>query len=202
MPSFKSCYPIIRENEGGWVMDPDDPGGETFRGVTKRDWGWLEMWEILKGHTCGGRLAEKEISDAQWAIIDKNTAHVAEYGYWNRVRGSDLINQSLANMVCDSAYLNGVHQASKFLQRGLNKMNRLASLFPNMTEDGGIGRVTLHGLKIISERRELKRLFVLYKAYRITYYSELMEAAEYREKYPGWIDRSDSFQFTDEPLGV
>lgn len=200
MPSFAACYPIIKENEGGWVLDPEDPGGETFRGVTRRDWPWLAMWSHIDAAKDNFmKLAPSQLSDASWEVIDASCKFVAEHGYWNRVRGVDLINQSLANMLCDSAYLNGVHQASKFLQRGLNKMNRVGTLYLNLAEDGGIGKITLRSLKIISRRGELKRLFALIKAYRITFYSELMESAEYREKYPGWIDRSASFLFQEEP---
>lgn len=203
MPSFKSCYPIIRQNEGGWVFDSEDPGGETFRGVTRRDWGWLRMWALIDSRKPDGKnLDPTFLTQADWIIIDEDCEFVAENGYWNRMRGNDLINQSLADMLVDSAYLNGVHQASIFLQRGLNKQNMQGTLFPNMVKDGGIGRITLSGLKAVAIRGNLERLHHLIKAYRITFYSELMEAAEYREKYQGWIDRAARFQFIEEPLAA
>lgn len=203
MPSFKVCYPIISENEGGWVLDPQDPGKETFRGVTRRDWGWLSMWLVIdRCKPDGMNLNPELLTEADWAIIDKDCEFVALHGYWNRMRGDDLINQSLANMLVDSAYLNGVHQASIFLQRGLNKQNMQGLLFPNMVKDGGIGRITLSGLLAVALKGNLQRLHHLIKAYRITFYSELMEAAEYREKYQGWIDRAARFQFKEEALAA
>jgi lysozyme family protein len=32
---FLKCMPVIFKNEGGYVNDPDDPGGETNMGITK-----------------------------------------------------------------------------------------------------------------------------------------------------------------------
>lgn len=34
--SFKKCIPIILKHEGGYVNNPNDPGGETNFGISKR----------------------------------------------------------------------------------------------------------------------------------------------------------------------
>lgn len=43
MADFELAFPITMRHEGGFVDDPDDPGGITNRGVTAR------MWEAWKG---------------------------------------------------------------------------------------------------------------------------------------------------------
>jgi len=35
---FEDCVEIILEHEGGWVNHPNDPGGETNMGITKRNY--------------------------------------------------------------------------------------------------------------------------------------------------------------------
>ena len=42
--NFKECLDLVLKSEGGWVNHPQDPGGETNLGVTKR------VWEEYVGH--------------------------------------------------------------------------------------------------------------------------------------------------------
>jgi len=42
--NFKECLDLVLKSEGGWVNNPQDPGGETNLGVTKR------VWEEYVGH--------------------------------------------------------------------------------------------------------------------------------------------------------
>jgi len=42
--NFKACLELVLKSEGGWVNNPNDPGGETNLGVTKR------VWEEYVGH--------------------------------------------------------------------------------------------------------------------------------------------------------
>jgi lysozyme family protein len=35
MADFKQAYQLVLQNEGGYVNDPNDPGGETYKGVAR-----------------------------------------------------------------------------------------------------------------------------------------------------------------------
>jgi lysozyme family protein len=42
--NFQECLDLVLKSEGGWINHPQDPGGETNLGVTKR------VWEEYVGH--------------------------------------------------------------------------------------------------------------------------------------------------------
>ena len=41
--SFKNCIPIILKHEGGYVNNPNDPGGETNFGISKRSFPEIDI---------------------------------------------------------------------------------------------------------------------------------------------------------------
>ena len=48
MPSFTEIIKKVLENEGGYVDDPDDPGGETNFGISKRSYPDLDIKNLTK----------------------------------------------------------------------------------------------------------------------------------------------------------
>lgn len=90
---FDIAVEIILKHEGGYVNHPDDPGGETNFGISKRAY-----------------------PDVDIAKLSKNDAKaIYKADYWDRIRGDDL---PLAVGICvvDYAVNSGVSRASKALQ--------------------------------------------------------------------------------------
>lgn len=44
MDRFDHCFQIVIGTEGGYVNDPNDPGGETIYGITRRD--HADLWVL------------------------------------------------------------------------------------------------------------------------------------------------------------
>ena len=84
---------MIIKHEGGYVNHPEDPGGETKYGISKRAYPDVEI----------DKLSE---SDAK-AIYKED--------YWNRIKGDDL-PISIACVVMDYGVNSGISRASKALQ--------------------------------------------------------------------------------------
>jgi lysozyme family protein len=84
---------MILKHEGGYVNHPEDPGGETKYGISKRAYPDVEI----------DKLSE---SDAK-AIYTED--------YWNRIKGDDL-PLGVACAVMDYAVNSGISRASKALQ--------------------------------------------------------------------------------------
>lgn len=97
MSSFDRAFEIVVGLEGGYVNDPNDPGGETLYGITRRD--HPEAW-----------AAGQPTIDQAKAIYQRD--------YWDEVKG-DSLPWPLALYVFDSAVNQGVSPAAKMLQRTL-----------------------------------------------------------------------------------
>lgn len=170
MADFDVFLPLLLKFEGGYVDDPEDPGGETNKGITMA--AFQECSHELLGidptsdNLCG-------LTDAQAGIIYRAR-------YWNKMQADAVPLQDLANIVCDF-FINAGTRATKLLQHVLNSMGA------NVVEDGVIGTASLQALASLPQDLVYRH----YKEDRIEYYETL------GQKYPrflqGWLDRVNSF---------
>ena len=93
MSAFDRCFAIVVGTEGGYVNDPNDPGGETKYGISKR--------------------AYPDVDIAALTVGDARVIYLRDY--WNKVRGDDLPAE-LALLVFDAAVNSGVSRAVRWLQ--------------------------------------------------------------------------------------
>ena len=203
MASFDIWYPINHRNEGEWVKDPDDPGGETFRGARRDLWGFLPMWKSVDAaKDSNGIFRMGALTPEGEAQITKDVIHVARWGYWNAIHGDEIPNQSLANVWADSAFLDGPNTATEMMQRAMNKLNKAQKDFPDVPEDGGMGPITKAALNECLRIGRGRYLHGNFKALRKVRYMERMEQSEKKEKYLGWFDRVDIFKWVEEPIAA
>jgi|ERR1035437_587427 lysozyme family protein len=94
MAEFDLAIPITLKNEGGYVWDKDDPGGETNLGISKRSYPQVDI----------KNLTEEEAS----AIYLRD--------FW---KFDGIANQMLANKIFDMSAVMG-HDAIRILQRLLS----------------------------------------------------------------------------------
>lgn len=121
MSIFKVLFDRLMNHEGGYVNHPNDPGGETMWGVTKR---------VARAHGYSGPMRSLPRATAQ-AIADKS--------YWQAIKGDELLC-AVAWQVVDAAYNHGNRNAAKFLQRAIGA-----------NDDGIIGPRTLAAVKAMDQ---------------------------------------------------
>lgn len=158
--------------EGGYVNDPDDKGGATKWGVTLLEW-------IRNGYDKNGDgiINEKDIK----LLTQNDAAGIAKPLYWDRIKGDQIISQSIAEFLCDFAYNSGVVTAIKKLQQIL-KVNA----------DGIIGSRTLLSLNAGCQ----KKIFDDLKQSRIDYVNAIVKNNPSQRKFlKGWLSRINSFYF-------
>ena len=91
--NFDDAFATVIGHEGGYSNHPNDPGGETKYGISKRAYPHLD-------------IADLTLDDAK-AIYQRD--------YWNKVRGDELPDAIAVN-VFDMAVNHGVKAAVKILQ--------------------------------------------------------------------------------------
>ena len=111
--NFEECLKMLLHHEGGYVDHPEDPGGETNLGVTKRVY---DEW--------GG---EKNMKD----LTPEDVAPIYRENYWNRLKCDDLPS-GVDFCAFDWGVNSGTGRAAKALQKVVGA-----------NPDGAIGPKTL-----------------------------------------------------------
>jgi lysozyme family protein len=143
--NFETCLALMLAHEGGFVNHPQDPGGMTNLGVTKR------VWEEWVGH----EVDEKQMR----ALTPELVAPLYKRKYWDAVRADDLVS-GVDYCVFDVAVNSGPGRAVKFLQSCVG-----------VTPDGGFGPRTLAAVK--ESEKDPTRLIEMYCARRLEFLQSL-----------------------------
>lgn len=183
MKSVKELATEIVAREGGFVNDPDDPGGATNHGVTL---GTLRRLGLdLTGE---GRI---DLADVQRLTAAQAVDIYVEH-YFTRT-GIAALPEVLQPSVFDM-YVNAGANAVKVLQRLLGDMG-----FP-CDPDGQIGPQTIRAAQMAYEAAP-SHLADAYGIARRNYYYALADARPASRKYArrrdggkgGWITRAEEF---------
>ena len=141
--NYDKCLKTILHHEGGYVNHPEDPGGETNLGVTKRVY---QEW--------GGTKDMKDLT------VD-DVAPIYRKNYWDKMKCDDLPS-GLDLCVFDFGVNAGPGRAAKYLQTLIGPV-----------ADGGIGPNTLAKLKEYTDKTGVKETITNYQNERQSYYEKL-----------------------------
>lgn len=125
--TFDMAFERLIGHEGGYVNHPDDPGGETNWGITKRT-----------AREAGYTGSMRELTRAQAKEIYRTA-------YWGRAR-CDEYDGAIAFQVFDAAVNHGIGNATRFLQRAVG-----------VADDGAVGPVTMAAVTAMSVTDVLAR---------------------------------------------
>ncbi len=151
MADFGKAWSKLLRAEGGYSNDPVDPGAETIFGISRRSHPLWDGWPLLDEFKATRLVipsAAKVEEDFPWtAEHDQELRERARVYYkerfWNKVAGSEIPDQGLAEVLFDGAVNMGVFGISTSFQRALNALNRDGAAYPMTKADGDIGPDTL-----------------------------------------------------------
>jgi len=187
MVEFLEAYKITMRHEGGYSTDPDDAGGETYKGISRRYNPSWEGWEIIDSMKVHADFPA--VLNQLPELQDKVHSFYKQY-YWDSNKLDNVNNQNIVNEMFDTAVNMGRNRAAKFLQESLSYLNRNERLYDDLAIDGNIGPATLRSLDCILDSNEEELLLKILNVLQGYHYLQYMKKKPTQEKYMrGWFDR-------------
>lgn len=123
MASFKEAFEKVVFNEGGYVNDPDDRGGETYMGISRKAHPNSIIWKHIDKITAKYKTP-KTITKylKQDKELTKEIECIYKSDYWMKFNLDREKSQRLANQIFDSAVNRGVSATRDSLNRVKNEM--------------------------------------------------------------------------------
>jgi lysozyme family protein len=183
-PEYEISYKRLIDIEGGYVFDPDDPGGETYKGISRVNWPDWEGWDIIDEYKFINSFKEME----QDSRLTESTKNFYKTYYWQVIKG-DHFEFEVAFKLFDIAVNMGTGIAGTILQRSLNLLNRNQILYPDIPVDGSIGPMTITAYNSLPHK-DVPYLIQLIKGIQLCRYVDITEDRETLEKFiRGWLNR-------------
>lgn len=159
MADFEPAFAHLMEMEGGYVNDPDDPGGETNYGISKRSYPLLDIKNLTM-------LQAKYLYHKNW---------------WLRLHCDKFLDQPLAVKFLSLAVTMGAGRCVRILQRAVNEIGDPLRI----AEDGLIGPKTLAAVNLLCVQGQATELLDTFKKLAVQYYKSLNRPKFIK----GWINR-------------
>lgn len=157
---FLKAVEVVLAHEGGYVNNPNDPGGETKFGISKRSYPSLDIKNLTK----------------QQAI------DIYYRDWWVKYRYREIADVDLATKVFDLSVNMGPSQGHKILQRAINFVED-----GNLEVDGIIGPKTIAAANSADVEKVLQTMRFMAAEY---YYLLAKRRKEFRSFLMGWLNRA------------
>lgn len=168
MSDFEKAYQKTNGNEGGYAFNPNDSGGETYRGIARVFHPKWSGWKLIDGFKAGmvkmpdygnGSYREwvKYLNKLLAQSVQVQAQVKAFYlsGFWNANRIGEIVDQDVAEWAYDHI-VNAGARGAMWLQ-----------LAANVKPDGGIGAKTIEAVNSADPSVMLARAKDIAGAYRL-----------------------------------
>lgn len=173
MAEFIPALMKVLAHEGKYSIDPDDPGGETYKGIARNmhsKWkGWVQI-DLYKRQSGFPANLEKDTT------LQTEIEQFYQINYWDRICGDQIRNQAVAESVFDFGVNAGVSVSAS-----------LAQMVVNAEVDGVIGNQSVAKINEIDPEHFLAAFTVA----KIARYVAIIRKRPASKKYfYGWICRA------------
>jgi lysozyme family protein len=189
MADFNEAYDITLGHEGTYDNDPDDKGGETYKGIARNYWPDWSGWDVIDKAKDYSNFPNNLSGNSD---LDESVRNHYKEHFWDIFRGDDIPVQFLANELFDTGVNMGTKRSVTFLQVALNVLNRNGKLYPDIDEDGNFGDNTFNALKTYLKTDPASLLYKMLNVLQGKHYIDYMRKDPTQEKYArGWFNRVD-----------
>jgi lysozyme family protein len=165
MANFEQAFEKMIRDEGGFVLHtvPGDTGGMTYAGIARNKNPQWPGWTLLD-------------HNENSPLLTGMVRNFYKVEFWDRVRGDEIANQTVAENIFNFGVNTGISVAVK-----------LAQLIVGATPDGAIGPKTIEKLNTV-ESESFRKAYALAK---ITRYADICNKNRTQSKFLlGWINRT------------
>lgn len=190
MANFELASEVTANNEGGYVNDPLDPGGETYEGISRfHNPGWIG-WQSIDTVPMAKRNTETLSAMLE---LKKLVDDFYKKQFWDVNSLDEVCEQSAANAIYDCGVLFHPKTAAAWAQLSLNALNQGGISWPDLICDGQLGKKSIACLNICcgDHSPNRARFQSCLSAFRITHHLNSLTSRPSNERFfIGWLDRS------------
>jgi lysozyme family protein len=187
LANFNEAYNITLKHEGGYVNDPTDVGGETYKGVSRRYHPSWSGWTIVDGYKNKPGFPNSAYGDKQ---LEEMVKSFYKSNFWDVNILDQFKSQNIADEMFDTGVNMGTFRAATFLQRALNVLNNNGKVYENVVEDGKIGPRTIKAVDSCIAYRGDAYLFKVMNILQGMHYIEFMNKSPIQQRFAyGWFNR-------------
>ena len=173
MADFTQAFQLMIVHEGGYVNDPDDPGGETYKGVARKifsKWdGWTKV-DMLKRQPNFPASLDKDPE------LQQNVSDFYRVNFWDKMNGDQIANQDVASSIFDFG-----------VNAGSGTSASLAQMVVGVQSDGVIGPDSITAINNFDPDHFLASFTVA----KIARYVNIVKKRPTSRKYfYGWVIRA------------
>ena len=173
MADFTKAFQLMIAHEGGYVNDPDDPGGETYKGVARKifsKWnGWTTV-DMLKRQPGFPANLDKD------AELQESVSDFYRVTFWDQMKGDQITDQAVATSIFDFG-----------VNAGMGTSASLAQMVVGAKTDGVIGPQSVASLNTFNTEHFLAAFTVA----KIARYVNIVKKRPTSQKYfYGWVLRA------------
>ncbi|MFY9223527.1 MAG: glycosyl hydrolase 108 family protein [Blastocatellia bacterium] len=165
--TFDKALSFVLRWEGGYVDDPDDPGGATNKGITQN---------VFNNYLKSQDQPIVSVKD----ITNEQVTTIYQQNYWEAAH-CDTLPSNLAIAQFDTAVNMGVGRAVKFLQAALG-----------VTVDGVYNANTSN----TAQKCDVSTTLKTYLDARESYYREIAQHKNLDKFLKGWLNRLDALKIS------
>lgn len=176
MAEFNIAFEKMLSHEGGYSNDPDDSGGETYKGISRahhKNWsGWSRI-DKYKGKPDFLSIIDKD------DLLQNEIEEFYRSNFWSPLNADQISNQTIANSIFDFGVNAGIATSVRLIQSIIGTK-----------ADGIIGEQTVKRLNSI----DFSYVQAAFTVAKMEYYIHIIKQRPTNKKYLyGWIIRALEF---------
>lgn len=184
MATFIDAHKIVMVHEGGYANDKNDPGGETYKGVSRKNYPNWNGWQLVDGHKGKPDFEEALQADEQ---LETFVLDFYKATFWDEIHLDQVNAQQIAVELYDTGVNMGTGISKKFLQQALNLNNNDGADYSVIAEDGIVGPATI---KTLNEHKRPQEVFKTLNIYQGARYIDLIKNNSKLKRYwRSWLSR-------------